>query len=154
MKWAIFYRYYVQWCSRNTYENVHLSLCLTFIIIYSIPITTFSNCNPYLQFLCSKWYIFKTQINVQPLIDVQSSNPCPISKSQTSVPQIYVLFSNSQIGVQFSNLWPFLTFSTRCPMAPLTCALTLTLSNKLPIDLRIWKEHRFENTLKSDHDLR
>jgi len=51
--------------------------------------------------------------------------------SQTSVPQIYVLFSNSQIGVQFSNLcpfsnsqisvqfsnlWLFLTFSNRCPM--------------------------------------
>ena len=145
MKRAIFYRYYVQWCSRNTYENVHLSLCLIFIIIYSIPITTFSNCNPYLQFLCSKWYIFKTQINVQPLIDVQSSNPCPISKSQTSVPQIYVLFSNSQI---------YGCFSPRCPMAPLTRALTLTLSNKSPIDLRIWKEHRFENTLKSAHDLR
>jgi hypothetical protein len=27
--------------------------------------------------------------------------------SQTSVPQIYVLFSNSQIGVQFLNLCPF-----------------------------------------------
>jgi len=36
--------------------------------------------------------ICKTQIDVQTLIDVQSSNPCPISTSQTSVPQIYVLF--------------------------------------------------------------
>ena len=51
--------------------------------------------------------ICKTHIDVQPLIDVQSSNPCPISTSQTSVPQIYVLFSNSQIGIQFSNLCPF-----------------------------------------------
>ena len=61
--------------------------------------------------------------------------------TQTSVPQIYVLFSysqigiqfsnlgplsNSQIGIQFSNLWPFLTFSTRRPMTSLTYALTLT----------------------------
>jgi hypothetical protein len=43
----------------------------------------------------------------------------------TSNPQIYVQFrrtsdsypfSNSQIGVQFSNLWPFLTISNRRPM--------------------------------------
>jgi hypothetical protein len=40
-------------------------------------------------------------------------NPRPISMSQTSVPQIYVLFSNSQIGIHFSNLWPVLTFSNR-----------------------------------------
>jgi hypothetical protein len=37
-------------------------------------------------------YICKTQINIQSLIDVQSSNPCPIPTSQTSVPQIYVPF--------------------------------------------------------------
>jgi hypothetical protein len=51
--------------------------------------------------------ICKTQIDVQPLIEVQSSNPSPISTSQTSVPQIYVIFSNSQIGIQFSNLCLF-----------------------------------------------
>jgi replication-associated recombination protein RarA len=51
--------------------------------------------------------INNTQIDIQPLIDVQSSNPCLISTSQTSVPQIYVLFqilksvSNSQIYVLF-----------------------------------------------------
>jgi hypothetical protein len=28
-------------------------------------------------------------------IDIQPSNMCPIATSQTSVPQIYVLFSNS-----------------------------------------------------------
>jgi hypothetical protein len=28
----------------------------------------------------------KTQISIQPLVDVHSSNPCPISTSQTSVP--------------------------------------------------------------------
>ena len=28
--------------------------------------------------------------------------------------------SNPQIGVQFSNLWPFLTFSNRRPMTSLT----------------------------------
>jgi len=39
-------------------------------------------------------YICKTQI------DIQSSNPCPISTSQTSVPQIYVLF------FKFSNWRP------------------------------------------------
>ena len=32
--------------------------------------------------------VCKTQINIQPVIDVQSSNPCPISTSQISVPQI------------------------------------------------------------------
>ena len=70
-------------------------------------------------------YTCKTQINVK------SSNPCPISTSQTSVPQIYVLFS----------------------MMSLTYALTLTLTNKSAIDQRIWKGHQFENTLKSDHDV-
>jgi len=78
----------------------------------------------YIQFI----NICKTQIDVQPLIDIQSSNPCLISTSQTTVPQTYALSSNSQIGVQFSNLcpfsnshkgvwfsnlWPFLTFSNR-----------------------------------------
>ena len=33
-----------------------------------------------------------------------ASNPCPISMSQTSVLQIYALFSNSQIGVLFQIL--------------------------------------------------
>ena len=52
--------------------------------------------------------INNTQIDVQPLIDIQSSNPYLISTSQTSVPQIYVLFqilksvSNSQIYGHFS----------------------------------------------------
>ena len=115
-----------------------------------------------------KWYILyicKTQIDVQPLslIDVQSSNPCPISTSETSLPQIYVLFffffffliqilqsasnsqifalfTNAQIGVHFSKC-PFLTFSNRCPMTSLTYALTLT--NKSAIDLWIWKGCRF-----------
>jgi hypothetical protein len=77
-----------------------------------------------------------------------------ISTSQTSVPQIYVLFSNhkspfkSQIGVQFSNLWPFLIFANHRPMMSLAYALSLTLTNKSAIDLRIWKirnGHRFEN---------
>jgi hypothetical protein len=75
--------------------------------------------------------ICKTQI------DVQSLNPCP--------------FSNSQIDVQFSNLWPFLTFSNRRPM---TSALTLTLTNNSAIYLRIWKGRRFEYTLKFDRYLR
>ena len=48
-------------------------------------------------------YICKIQIDVQSLIDVQSSNPCLISTTQTSGPQIYVLFSNSQIGVQWHH---------------------------------------------------
>jgi hypothetical protein len=28
--------------------------------------------------------------------------------------------SNPQIGIQFSNIWPFFTFSSRCPMTALT----------------------------------
>jgi len=47
-------------------------------------------------FIFIEQYICKTQI------DVQSSNPCPISTSQASV-----LF---QILKLASNLWPFLTF--------------------------------------------
>jgi hypothetical protein len=61
-------------------------------------------------------------------IDVQSSNPCPISTSQTSVPQIYVFLQilisafNSQIYGHFSLSqidirMPFLTFSNRHPYA-------------------------------------
>ena len=62
-------------------------------------------------------------------------------------------FSNSQIGVQFLNLWPFLTFLNRRPIFKSmtvsqflkstfnasTLTLTLTLINKSAIDLRIWK---------------
>jgi hypothetical protein len=33
-------------------------------------------------------------------------------------------------------------------------ASTLILTNKSAIDLRIWKGHQFEKTLKSDRDLR
>ena len=109
-------------------------------------------------------YVCKTQIGVQPLNDIQTSNLCRFLR-QTSVPQIYVLFSNSQIYVlfqilksmsffKFSNLLPFLTFSNRCLMTSLMYALTLILTNKLAIDLRIWKGCQFENTLKSDRDLR
>ena len=36
----------------------------------------------------------------------------------------------------------------------MSLAYALTLTNKSAIDLRIWKGHRFENTLKLDHDLR
>ena len=53
----------------------------------------------------------------------QFSNLCP--------------FSNSQIGIQFSNLWPFLFFSNGCPKASLMYALTLTITNNSAIDLRI-----------------
>ena len=60
----------------------------------------------------------KIQIDAQLLIDVQSSNSGPFSISQTSVPH----FSNSQIGVQFSNPWLFLTFSNRLPKTTLTSA--------------------------------
>ena len=50
---------------------------------------------PYMDL--SLTYIYKNQIDIQSLIDIQSSNPCPISTSQTSVAQIDVLFSNPQI---------------------------------------------------------
>jgi hypothetical protein len=64
--------------------------------------------------------------------------------------QIYVLFQILKSASKFSNLWPFLTFSNRCPMTSLTYALTWTLINKSSVDLRIWKERWFENTLISD----
>ena len=58
--------------------------------------------------LHSTYYICKTQIDDQSLIDVQSTNPCPISTSQTSVPQIY---------------FPFFKFSNWRPLTSLTYAL-------------------------------
>ena len=61
-------------------------------------------------------------------------------------------FSNFLIGVQFSNLWLFLTVSNRYPITSLRYALTLT--SKSAIDLRIWKGRIFQNTLKSGRDLR
>ena len=82
----------------------------------------------------------KTQIDVQPLIDVQSSNPCPIFTSETSVLSQIV---KSKIYSRFSG---------RCPITSLTYALILT--NNSTIDLRIWKGHRFENNLKLNRDLR
>ena len=144
-----------------------ISYCLCLFTCYNACICQFF----YMlwQRVCLYKYICKTQIDVQPLIDVQSSNLGPISTSQTSVSstyvlfqilkstsnsQIYVLFTNSQIGIQFLYLWQFLTFSNRRPMTSLTYALTLTLSNKLAIDLKIWKGRRFDNTHKSDSDLR
>ena len=63
-------------------------------------------------------YKCKTWIDIQTLIDIQSSNPCLISMSQTSVPQIYVLFSNFQINVlfKFSNRHPILEFMAISPI--------------------------------------
>jgi hypothetical protein len=60
-------------------------------------------------------------------------------------------FLNSQIRVQSIAVSHF---SNRHSMTSLTYYLTLTLTNKSATDLRIWKGHRFENTLKSDRDLR
>jgi hypothetical protein len=74
----------------------------------------------YIQYIC------KTQIDIQPLIDIQFSNP----------------------DICTSDICPF--FSNRGPMTSLTYALTLT--NKSAIDLRIWKGCRFENTFTSDCD--
>jgi hypothetical protein len=52
-------------------------------------------------------YICKTQIDVQSLIDVQSSNPCPISMSQTSVPffQIDVKLCHYSVIYQNNFQW-------------------------------------------------
>ena len=64
--------------------------------------------------------ICKSQIHVQPLIDVQSSNPFPISTQQTYVPQIYVFFllflfkwSNRRSILKFMS---FFKFSNRRPI--------------------------------------
>ena len=73
----------------------------------------------------------------------RASNRHPILKSMSD---FYVT------DICTSDLCPFLKFSNQCPMTSLTYALTLT--NKSAIDLRIWKGHQFENTLKSDHDLK
>ena len=84
------------------------------------------------------------------ITDICTSDLCWVFLILKSVSnsEIYVLFSNSQIGVQFWNLWRFLTFSNQRPMTSLTYSLNLT--NQLAIDLRIWKGHRFGNALKSD----
>ena len=72
----------------------------------------------------------------------------------TSNPQIHVrflhhkhLYHRSMSFFKFSNLWPFLTFSNRCPMMLLTYALTLT--NKSALDLRIWKGRWFDTQYPS-----
>jgi hypothetical protein len=60
-------------------------------------------------------------------------------------------FSYSQIGVQFSNLWPFLTFFKPTSNGVTDVhmyAIILTLTNKSAIDLKIWKGRWYENILK------
>ena len=95
-------------------------------------------------------------ISVTTPLYMQDSDRCPASNRRPiikSMSNFYVTdictsglcpFSNSQIGVQLSNLWPFLTFANWRPMTSLTYALTLTLTNKSAIDLRIWKGRQFE----------
>jgi len=94
----------------------------------------------FLVYTLNLLYICKTRIDAQPLIDLQSLNPCPISTSRTSV------YLRSMSFFKFSNLWLFLTFSNRHPMTSL--AYTLTLANKSTIDLKIWKGCWFENALQ------
>ena len=69
--------------------------------------------------------------------DICTSDPCSFFRILKSMS-----FFNSQIGVQFSN---------RRHMTSLTYTLALTLTialtNKSPIHLRIWKGRQFENTL-------
>ena len=75
--------------------------------------------------------------------DICTPDLCPLFKFSKGHPILKYRnvcpFSNSQICIQFSNLWAFLTFSNQNPMTPLTKVLTLT--NKLTIDLRNWKGH-------------
>ena len=105
----------------------------------------------YFHYLPGMWiilnthmYICKTQNDVQPLIDVQSSNSCPISKSQTSVPLIY----------PFNKLWNWLPILKSMSFFKFITWRILTVTNKSAIYRRIWKVCRFENILKSDRDLR
>jgi hypothetical protein len=49
-------------------------------------------------------HIYVRHRSTSTLINVQSSNSCPISISQT-VPQIYILFSDSQIGLPCSQIY-------------------------------------------------
>jgi hypothetical protein len=93
------------------------------------------------------YYILQQQNDVYITIQIQ---PMQIGHKQEWVLKKKPIIS--QIAVQFSNLWPFLTFSIRRPMISLTHALTLTLilPNKSAIDLSIWKGCRFENILKWD----
>jgi hypothetical protein len=56
----------------------------------------------------------KTQIHVQPLINIQSSNPCQFLHHK----HLYLRsmsFFNFSNHIQFSNLWSFLTFSSPRP---------------------------------------
>jgi hypothetical protein len=62
-------------------------------------------------------------MDIQPLIDAQSLNPCLISTSQTSVSQIYVL--------QILKAMFFFKLSNRCPIHK---SMSLfKLSNRRPI---------------------
>ena len=105
------------------------------------------------HFLCLSRYIDICKIQ----IDVQSSNPRPISTSETFVPHIYVFVCKYSIRLSIvksmavshllkstsndlSDVWPIII-------------LTLMLTNKSATYLRIWKGHRFVNTFKSNRDL-
>ena len=97
--------------------------------------------------------ICKTKIDVLSLIDIQSSNICPISKSQTFVPQINVLLfsqilksaSNSQIYFLFkilkstSNSQIYFLFKILKSTSNNDTDVCPNLPNKSAIDLRIWK---------------
>ena len=106
-------------------------------------------------------YICNTQIDVQSLIDVQSSNRRPILKSmavslidvqragfwgndgEATRPDFYIFsfikyFQKVRYCVQFSNLWLFLTFSNRRPMTSLTYAS----EDVIPVRAGFWRNDR------------
>ena len=71
----------------------------------------------------------------------------------TSNPQIHVI-STSQTSVLVQNLKSMAVSHFFKSTSKKLLTYSLTLTNKSAIDLRIWKECRIGNTLKSDRDLR
>ena len=95
------------------------------------------------------------------------ANPRPILKF---MPDLYIratctsdlchiFSSNTQIGVPIlktiaiSQFFSFLTSNDVTAVCPII-TLTLIVTNTSEINLRIWKGRLFENTIKSDSDLR
>jgi len=96
------------------YAAVHISHIFKVAFLYMVPGVSVKYIWYYLYQGGVLLYICKTQIDVQPLIDVQSSNHVRFLRHRHLYFRSTFFFSfclNSQIGVQFSNLWLFLTFS-------------------------------------------
>jgi hypothetical protein len=178
------YKFSLKWKKQQFWKSAQMKstqkqLKLTRMACYRKFYGMFMTIFPFLEF-CLNWcrtiQVKTIKIHSFDMIDSDQrpdSNRHPLLKSASTdviISNQHPLTSLSQIGIhwrhyrhlllrsmssfKFSNLWPFLNFSNQRPMTSLTYALTLTLTNRLAIDLRIWKGRRFEIMTSVDADLR